>query len=197
MPPEADTPAPRLIAVRRDLHARELLALNTEYMAWVFAQMQQHFGALPAELAGQPAENYAAGTLDAVCGAAPPLGCFYLLEASAGVDQPLRLAGMGGLRRLDAQRAELKRIFVRPGFRGQGLGMLLLQRLQDDARAFGYQHLCLDSAPFMPQAQALYARLGFQDCPPYAGTEVPQPLRARWRFMQRALQTHPRTGSSP
>ncbi len=178
---------PRLVPARRDQHAQALMALNTEYLAWVFAQIEQRFGALPAELAARPVADYAADMLDKVCAEAPPLGCFYLLEMPAGAGLPHQLAGMGGLRRLDAQRAEVKRIFVRPGFRGLGLGALLMQRLLDDARSFGYRQLCLDSGPFMPEAQALYERLGFQDSPPHAGTEVPEPLRPFWRFMQRPL----------
>lgn len=170
-----------------DRHARELLALNTEYLAWVFAGIERHFGALPPELAARPVADYAADKLDEVCAHAPPQGCFYLLEAAARAGEPPQLAGMGGLRRLDAQRAEVKRIYLRPGLRGRGLGTLLLQRLLDDACAFGYRQLCLDSAPFMLEAQALYERLGFQDAPPHAGTEVPAPLRPHWRFMQRPL----------
>ncbi len=183
----AATATSRLIPARMDLHARDLMALNAEYLAWVFAGIQRHFGALPQTLAEQPVVDYAADKLDAVCGDPPPQGCFYLLETPPDPAQPLQLAGMGGLRRLDAQRAEVKRIYIRPGFRGRGLASWLMQQLLDDARAFGYQQLCLDTAPFMPEAQALYERLGFQDCPVYAGTEVPAPLRPQWRFMQRPL----------
>lgn len=186
-----DTPAiappPRLVPARMDLHGAALLALNTEYLTWVFAAMARHFGALPAALTEQPVSAYAAEMLDKVCADVPPAGCFYLLERPETGGQPARFVGMGGLRRLDAHRAELKRLYLRPDARGQGLGAGLLARLIDDARAFGYRTLCLDSAPFMHEAQALYRRHGFEDAPAYAGTEVPGPLQAQWRFMQRAL----------
>ncbi len=181
------TATPQLIQARLDPHAQELLALNTEYMAWVFAGIEQHFGALPAALAERPVADYAAGMLDKVCSDLPPAGCFYLLVVPEAQGPALRMAGMGALRRLDEQRAELKRIYLRPGFRGLGLGALLMQRLVDDARDFGYRQLCLDSAPFMQEAQALYTRHGFQDCAPHAGTEVPAALQSGWRFMQRQL----------
>lgn len=183
----APAPCPRLVPARLDQHAPALLALNTEYMAWVFAGIERHFGALPTALAERPVASYAADMLDKVCGDTPPAGCFYLLALPGPGGGADRFVGMGGLRRLDTQRAEIKRLYLQPDCRGQGLATMLLQRLLEDARAFGYRQLCLDSAPFMHEAQALYARLGFQDCPPYAGTEVPQPLQAPWRFMQRAL----------
>lgn len=183
----ASTAPVAFIPARLDLHAPVLLALNTEYMAWVFAGIERHFGALPAALAGRPVADYAAEMLDKVCGDTPPEGCFYLLALPGPDGTAPRFVGMGGLRRLDARRAELKRVYLQPAWRGQGLATRLMQRLIEDARAFGYRQLCLDSAPFMHEAQALYARLGFEDGPPHAGTEVPETLHPRWRFMQRAL----------
>ncbi|MDL5030782.1 GNAT family N-acetyltransferase [Pelomonas sp. APW6] len=183
----ATAPPPRLVRARMDLHGPALLALNTEYLTWVFAEMARQFGALPAALTQQPVSAYAAAMLDKVCADVPPAGCFYLLERPGAGGQPATIVGMGGLRRLDAQRAEIKRLYLRPDGRGQGLGARLLAQLIDDARAFGYRALCLDSAPFMHEAQALYRRHGFEDAPAYAGTEVPGPLQSQWRFMQRAL----------
>ena len=60
-----------------------------------------------------------------------------------------------------------------------------MNRLIDDARAFGCDTAVLDSAPFMHSAHRLYAAAGFTDCPPYPGSEAPQALMAVWRFMQR------------
>lgn len=183
----ASAPLPRLVPARLDLHGAALLALNTEYLSGVFAEMARHFGALPADLTRQPVSAYAAAMLDKVCADVPPVGCFYLIEQPGDGTRPATFVGMGGLRRVEAEGAELKRLYLRPEVRGQGLGARLLGQLIDDARAFGYRTLCLDSAPFMHEAQALYRRHGFEDVPAYAGTEVPAPLQARWRFMRRAL----------
>jgi GNAT superfamily N-acetyltransferase len=69
--------------------------------------------------------------------------------------------GMGGLRPLAADEAEIKRMYVRPSARGQGVGRAILQRLIDDARALRYMTIRLDSAPFMHEAHALYRSFGF------------------------------------
>ena len=69
--------------------------------------------------------------------------------------------GMGGLRPLAADEAEIKRMYVRPSARGQGVGRAILQRLIDDARALRYKTIRLDSAPFMHEAHALYRSFGF------------------------------------
>lgn len=183
----ADAPPLRLVPALADLHRPALLALNTEYLTWVFEGLAQHLGALPPELARLPPADYAEAMLDKVCAEQPPVGGCYLLALPGEAGGPASFVGMGGLRRLDAQRAEVKRLYLRPAWRGQGLGHRLLAQLIDDARAFGYRQLCLDSAPFMREAQALYRQLGFEDGPCYDGTEVPEALRAQWRFMQRML----------
>ena len=161
-------------------HRDELTALNIEYMHWVLDGLQSAFGTAPAGVVGPSVPAYVAGKIDSVC-ETPPRGVFYLVRLGGA------LAGMGGLRRLGEGLGELKRIYVRPDCRGARLGHLIVERLLADARAFGYQRLCLDSAPFMASAHRLYEAAGFADCAAYEGTEVPPALRGRWRFMARAL----------
>lgn len=159
-----------------------ILGINTEYMAWVAARIEQSFGLTSRALLGMAPAEYVASVIDKVCGEKPPRGAFYLVY----VDDDL--AGMGGLRPLGDGVAEIKRIYVRSAFRGMNLGYSILQRLLMDAQTFGYPHICLDSAPFMQSAHRLYAAAGFVDRGPYDGLEVPKVLHAGWRFMERVAQ---------
>jgi GNAT superfamily N-acetyltransferase len=97
---------------------------------------------------------------------------------------------MGGLRRLGPGLAEIKRIYVRPNLRGHRLGEQLLRRLLDDARTFGYDHVYLDTGPFMKSAHRIYENAGFVDRGPYEGVEVPVEFHHLWRFMELSLQPH-------
>jgi putative acetyltransferase len=81
------------------------------------------------------------------------------------------LAGCGALRRFadadDANACEMKRLYVRPGFRRFGLGRLLAQALLDEGRRAGYSAMLLDTLDDMEAARELYASLGFVEVPPY------------------------------
>lgn len=172
---------PGFVVARLPLHRAAVLELNVEYMSWLFDEFLRSFGVDIADVLGGSAEHYVRSKLDAICGEQPPAGVFYVVTIEG---MP---AGMGGLRRLDAATCEIKRIFVRPRYRGLGLGDRILGRLIEDARAFGYRSARLESGPFMTAAHRAYARQGFVDRAAYAEAEVPAQFHARWRFMEREL----------
>jgi ribosomal protein S18 acetylase RimI-like enzyme len=76
------------------------------------------------------------------------------------------------LRPLGERDAEMKRLYVRPGARGMGLGRALAECAIDEARAIGYRSLKLDTLPGMAEAQRMYRDLGFAGIPPYNDNPV-------------------------
>lgn len=62
---------------------------------------------------------------------------------------------------------ELKRLYVMPEYRGRGYARALSERILSDARDCGYDAVYLDTLPALKAAQALYADMGFELCPPY------------------------------
>ncbi|MFY8043113.1 MAG: GNAT family N-acetyltransferase [Rhodoferax sp.] len=174
-------PNHEFIAANIESHKDELILLNVEYISWVFEGIETLFGVPADQIVGMPANEYVPSVIEKVCGDPPPKGVFYLVK----VDD--KLAGMGGLRFLRSGVAEIKRIYFRPEFRGMQLGERMLGRLLADAKAFGYQTVCLDTALFMKSAHRIYETNGFSDCSAYEGTEVPSEFHTRWRFMERAL----------
>jgi len=166
-----------LVAAELERDREELIALNVEYLSWVGEGLLRTFAVDIVELAGMPIADYVVTTIDKVI---DPRGPFYLLRVSG------ELAGMGGWRPLGDGVAELKRMYVRPAFRGQRLGERLLGQLLGDAARMGRPAMRLDSAPFMTSAHRLYRAAGFADRGAYPEAEVPESLHASWLFMERA-----------
>ncbi len=139
-----------IIHARTDFHFDQVRLLMREYRDAVIAIADESnactcFDAFDAELEQLPGAY------------APPRGRLLL-----GLT-PSLVAGMIALRPVDARTGEIKRLYVRPAARRQGVGLALVTALVAEARAAGYAVLCLETLPAMRAAQALYHALGFRE----------------------------------
>lgn len=126
--------------------ARELLR---EYTAWVFT--------LTADSDQAPTFQGLDKELETLPGIyTPPAGRLLLAMLE---EQP---AGCVCLNGHDSTTCELKRLYVRPIFRGLNIGQLLVQRLVEEARQSGYQRIVLDSHISMKKAHTIYQAVGFR-----------------------------------
>ncbi len=136
-----------------------------ELMEWDCSQV------LALGLDGSLAEQiyYRSGALQLPGEYAPPDG--YLLLAMDGHEG----AGCGAFGKLTPDVCELKRMYVRSAYRGQGIGVRMAARLIDEARRANYRWIRLETVAFMTAALATYRRMGFQECAAY--NEVPEGFR--------------------
>jgi putative acetyltransferase len=136
--------------------------LFTEYGASLhFSLCFQRF---EEELAGLPG-NYAR-----------PEGCLLLAHRKD------EAAGCAALRKIAEDVGEMKRLFVRPAFRGKGLGRVLAEAILHEAAKAGYRSIKLDTIDSMKEAIALYRDLGFEPTSPYTRNPIPGAV-----FMERSL----------
>jgi putative acetyltransferase len=137
----------RLLRVRTPPTVATARRLFREYVAEVATP--ECFEGFEEEVAALPAPYH------------PPAGALLLAEVGG------RPAGVVGIRRRSSRICEMKRLYVRPVFRGLGLGRALASRIVAEARRLGYTRMRLDSLESMAVARAMYRSLGFVEIPPY------------------------------
>jgi putative acetyltransferase len=136
----AQTESPAQIAQARELFLEYAQSLG-------FSLCFQNFD---KELAGLPGDY------------APPEGRLLLAEYEG------QRAGCVALHKLDSGVCEMKRLYLRPQFRGKGIGRALAERIIIEARQIGYRRMRLDTVePLMKDAVAMYRKLGFNEIAPY------------------------------
>jgi putative acetyltransferase len=98
---------------------------------------------------------------------APPEGRLLVAEFER------KVAGCVALHKLEDSICEMKRLYLRPQFRGKGLGRALADRIIAEARQIGYQRMRLDTVePVMKDAVAMYRRIGFREIAPYRSNPI-------------------------
>lgn len=147
------------------MDAVELVWLESPDAPWVDATrllFQEYAATLGVDLCFQDFDNELAQLPGAY---AAPRGALVL--AVMGDE----LAGCCALRAIDstdyANACEMKRLYVRPAFRGIGIGRLLAEAIVEKGRVLGYNAILLDTLSDMEAARALYEELGFEEIPPY------------------------------
>jgi putative acetyltransferase len=145
--------AMKLLQAESPEQIQQIRELFTEYVAWLGINLCfQNFDKEVAELPG----DYA-----------PPSGRLTIATDNEEV------AGCVALRKLGEEVCEMKRLYVRPQFRGRGLGRMLTESLIQDARSIGYKRMRLDTLPGkMDRAIAMYRLLGFKNIEPYYDNPV-------------------------
>ena len=144
-------------------HPAEVVALFTEYTKMLVETEPAFAGYLEQQ-------NYQHEIRDLPYKYGPPDGVLYL----ALIDG--KPAGCIGLRKLDENRCEMKRLYVRPEYRRHRLGETLVQRILQDARELGYKQMLLDTLPQLDSAIRLYQRYGFVFVPCYNDSPVESTL---------------------
>jgi len=136
-----------------DSNLEQIRVLFLEYWRWLgFEPCVQNFDEEFKSLPGQYS---------------PPDGC--ILVALWGSE----LAGCVALRGLNTSGCEMKRLFVRPAFRGREIGLALASAIIEQARSRGYAYMRLDTLPTMKTAISIYRALNFKEIKPYTNEKIP------------------------
>jgi putative acetyltransferase len=147
----------KIVLAETEMQHQQVRELLSELSAWDTAQVSR------LGLDAQAAIDfyYVSGEEELPGVYAPPEGRLFLATCSA------KAAGCGALRRMTADTCELKRMYVRPEFRGKQIGRQLAEIVILAAIEAGYSVMRLETTTYMDKAMAMYSALGFQTCQPY------------------------------
>ena len=151
-----------------------IVALNVEYLTWAFPQLAEKYGL--EELSVDVGE-----VREMLSKFRRPEGAAFLAEVDG---EPV---GVIGVRTLSDGVVEIKRMYVRPAWRGAHVGSALLDFVLREASSMGAAKVRLDTVRFMTDAQRLYRSRGFLECPPYDGTEISPEIQTHWLFFEKDL----------
>ena len=164
-----------------DTHREQFYELNIEYVTWVSEKYDKIHNINLESVNGMSNEQYVKEFLEEFTKIEPPHGIILVLLANDNI------VGMGAVSNHGSGVGEIKRMYIKPEYRGQGLGRTMLSKLIDRGREFGFSKLRLETADFFEAAQHLYRTVGFRDIEEYHGGEVSLCLRGTTRFMEMNL----------
>jgi GNAT superfamily N-acetyltransferase len=164
-----------IISVKEREHRDHVRELFWEYLDWANKRVNEEFH-VDFDIKAMLEED-----MENLSIFLPPNGRIFLTKTGDCI------SGIGCLKQSKEGYGEIKRMYVRPEFRGKGLGKLILNSLIQSARDIGFSYLRLDSARFMKEAHSLYKSMGFKDVDPYPESEIPDEFKSHWVFMQMKL----------
>jgi ribosomal protein S18 acetylase RimI-like enzyme len=161
------------------LHKEIFIKLNIEFITWIADNFLESYQIDSSSNIGQTIPEYVETHFEELANLKPPNGIIYLLRENG------KIIGMGGLRKLNEETGEIKRMYIRPRYRGRGYGKQLLNTLLEVGREFGCSSFVLETSKFMTAAQHIYQAAGFVKREEYPRTETPEIFRSYQIYMEK------------
>ena len=160
----------------KESHLGTIRLILTEYMTFIANEIIK-----PPWQFNVDIEDEVDFTMDNLDKFEKPDGRLLLVEVDG------QIAGTISLRKIRNDSGEIKRMFVRPKFRGKKLGNLMIEEVIEVAKENGYSKLYLDTAQYMSSAVTLYKKFGFEETEPYPECIVPKEFWEKLIFMKKEL----------
>ena len=162
-----------------NVHREEFVKLNVEFITWIADQFRENYQLDSVSNIGQTILEYVDAHLGDLTSLKPPDGIIYFLVDGGDI------AGMGAIRKLSDEIGEIKRMYIRPLYRGRGYGKQMLNKLLEVGREFGCSSFLLETSKFMTVAQHIYKSAGFVEREEYPESETPKIFRSYQIYMEK------------
>jgi len=160
----------------KESHLEELRVILNEYLSFISKELIKPPWDFNLDV--EYAVNFTMNNLDKF---AEPDGRLLLVEVDG------EIAGTISLRKIREDAGEIKRMYVKPKFRGKKLGNLMVEKVISISEENGFSKLFLDTSLFMSSAVSLYKKYGFKEIDSYTECIVSKELWDNWIFMMKEL----------
>ena len=160
----------------KESHLEEIRVILNEYLSFISKELIKPPWDFNLDV--EYAVNFTMNNLDKF---AEPDGRLLLVEVDG------EIAGTISLRKIREDAGEIKRMYVKPKFRGKKLGNLMVEKVISISEENGFSKLFLDTSLFMSSAVSLYKKFGFKETDSYPECIVPKELWGKWIFMMKEL----------
>jgi ribosomal protein S18 acetylase RimI-like enzyme len=168
-----------VVPVKTVKELEDVITLSQEYVTWMVAEIRHRYPEL--DIGEFTSEHEYDDVRKKFPGEhVPPDGCLLIASSDDAA------CGCVALGRLTETICEMRTLFVRPSYRGQGIGRKLAETSLNEALILGYGYVRLDTLSFMDGALDLYRSLGFYDISPYR--DISASLKQHIRFLELKLQ---------
>ena len=157
-------------------HLGEIRIILNEYLSFIAKELIR-----PPWNFNLDIENEVNFTMNNLDKFSEPYGSLLLVEVVG------EIAGTISLRKIREDAGEIKRMYVKPKFRGKKLGILLIEEVIEVSQGNDYSRLYLDTAHFMSSAISLYKKYGFKETTSYPESVLPEGLLNKMVFMMKEL----------
>ena len=169
----------KIIQFDPDVHMEDYVKMYLDYITWFSQQFMEHNKVDIYTEMGTTITDFVHDNLEPYISMKLPNGTLQMIEVDG------EIAGMGVVHKLSDGTGEIKRMYNRPEYRGNGYGRLLLNKLLDIGRNVGCSRFLLDSPNFGYAAHNLYRSVGFKEVRDYPESEIPVDWRHYWIFMEK------------
>ena len=160
----------------KESHLGEIRVILNEYLSFISKELIK-----PPWDFNLDVENEVNFTMNNLDKFAEPDGRLLLVEVDS------EIAGTISLRKIREDAGEIKRMYVKPKFRGKKLGNLMVEKVISISEENGFSKLFLDTSLFMSSAVSLYKKYGFKEIDSYPECIVSKELWDNWIFMMKKL----------
>lgn len=169
----------KLITLDFNKHRFDLVELYVKYFTWIVEEVKKIYDIDLWAGITMTIREFFENSINTYESYKPPDGIIYLIQVNESI------MGTGSLLKYDENIGELKKLFIQPECRGNNYGKVIVRKLLEKGKEFGFKKIYLETAQYMEGAIHIYRSLGFTERAEYQKSETPPSIKKYAIYMEK------------